>query len=95
MNNEIFDFVHSVRASFQNSERRVNPCNCETLITHREIWQRAPKAAARKATADGVIGICLDEKDGGFYIFQIGGYTRERGAFCDMLDEKGRVVHRG
>lgn len=87
-----FDYLHAVTASVVNSKRKVNPLNCEVFITHREIWTRAPKAAARKATAEGVNGISLDEKEGRFFIFQISGYNRERGLYCDLLDEAGRVI---
>ena len=85
-------FDMPINASVRNSDRARDPRNCNAYTTAREIWSKAPKAAARKATAPGVNGICLDETGGRFYIFQISGYTRERGLFCDVLDEAGRVV---
>ena len=81
-----------IRCSATNSTRAKNPMNGESYTTAREIWTRAPRAAARKATAEGVNGIAIDESGGGFFIIQISGYTPERGLYCDMLDESGRVV---
>ena len=85
-------YLQSVRATVTNSKRYTDPRTNETYISHREIWTRAPRAAARKATAEGVTGIVLDETGGRFYIFQVSGYTRERGLYCDMLNESGQVV---
>ena len=92
MKNNFFDYLHATRASLKNSDRRTDPRDNSAFLTHREIWSRATKAAARKATADGVNGIALDETGGRFYIFQISGYTPERGIFCDILNEAGQVV---
>lgn len=92
MKNNFMDYLHAVRATVTNSSRATNPANCEVLITHREIWTRATRAAARKATADGVNGIAVNEKNGDFYIFQISGYTPERGLYCDLLDRNGHTV---
>ena len=76
-----------------NSRKRYIDClNGQAYISDREIWSRAPKAVARKATAEGVNGIAIDEENGAFRIFQVSGYTRERGLFCDLLDEKGRCI---
>ncbi len=86
------DLLHTVKASTTNSTRSTSPLDCQAIITHREIWTRAPRAAAKKATADGVNAIALDETAGRFYIFQVSGYTPERGLYCDLLDETGRTV---
>jgi hypothetical protein len=64
----------------------------DSYTTAREIWSKAPRAAARKATAEGVNGISIDETGGRFYIFQISGYTPDRGLYCDLLNEAGEVV---
>lgn len=83
-------FDRTVKAT--SDTRYSDPRDCECLISHREIWQKAPKAAARKATAEGVNWIAIKEKGGDFFIYQVGGYTRDRGLFCDLLDRSGRVV---
>lgn len=64
----------------------------DSYTTAREIWSKAPAAAARKATAEGVNGISIDETGGKFFIYQISGYTHERGLYCDLLNEAGEVV---
>lgn len=87
----MFD-MHFVTATTDSQERYTNPLNCESYITYKEIWTKAPKATARKATAKGVNHITIKETDGDFYIFQISGYTPERGIYCDLLDRSGRVV---
>ena len=86
------DYLHSVTAHCIDPHRSIDPRNNEAYVTHREIWTRAPKAIARKATADGVNHICIDESNGQFRIFQISGYTPDRGLFVDMLDENGKVI---
>lgn len=86
------DYLHTVTASCIDPHRSVSYLNGYSYVTHKEIWARATKAAARKATADGVNHICIDETGGKFYIFQISGYTPDRGMFCDLLDEQGKVT---
>lgn len=78
--------------SSKGGQRRTNCMTGDSYTTAREIWRRAPRAAARKATAEGVNGISIDETGGRFYIFQISGYTPDRGMFCDLLNEAGQVV---
>lgn len=85
-------FDMPITASVRNSDRARDPRNCQAYTTAREIWKKAPRAAARKATAPGVNGIALDETGGKFFIFQISGYTPERGLYCDLLNERGQVV---
>lgn len=75
-----------------NGDRWRDCRNGDSYTTAREIWSKAPRAAARKATAEGVNGISIDETGGLFYIFQISGYTPDRGMFCDLLNEAGQVV---
>ena len=75
-----------------NGDRYKNPCTCEAVVTAREIWEKSPRATARKATMDGVNQICIDEAGGRFYVYQISGYSRDAGLFCLLLDEAGRVV---
>ena len=84
-------FDRTVKAT--SDTRYLSPIDCECFISHREIWSKAPKASARKATAEGVNWIAVKEKDGDFYIFQVSGYTMDRGLFCDMLDRSGRVIN--
>lgn len=72
--------------------RYMNPLNCDQYTTAREIWKKAPAAAARKATADGVNGVSIKVIEGRFYIYQISGYTYDRGLYCDLLNERGQVV---
>lgn len=72
--------------------RRANPTNGDQYTTAREIWSKAPRAAARKATAPGVNAVCIKATAGKFHIFQISGYTTERGLFCDMLNTRGEVI---
>ena len=86
------DYLHSVKATCISPRRSVSYLDNMANVTHREIWTRAPRAAARKATAAGVNCIAIDETGGGFRIFQISGYTPERGLYCDCLDESGRVI---
>ena len=87
------DYMHAVSAHVtRGSNRRTDPRDNSAFITHREIWSKAPRAAARKATAEGVNGIAVNEDGGKFYIFHISGYTPERGLFCDCLNEAGQVV---
>ena len=90
MDNNFFDMP--IRCSSKGGDRWQDCTNCRSYTTAREIWSKAPKAAARKATAPGVNGIAIDETGGKFYIYQIGGYTPERGAYCDILNELGQVV---
>ena len=75
-----------------NGDRWTDCRNGNSYTTAREIWSKSPRAAARKATAEGVNGISIDETGGRFYIFQISGYTPDRGMFCDLLNEAGQVV---
>jgi hypothetical protein len=86
------DYLYSVKASCVEPHRAVSYIDNQADVTHREIWTRAPRATARKATASGVNHIALDETDGQFFIFQISGYTKERGLYCDLLDKAGRVI---
>ena len=73
--------------------RYLNQLTHDFYITDREIWKRAEnKAAARKATQEGVNHICIDNHDGKFYIFQVSGHTPEKGIFCYLLDEAGRIT---
>ena len=73
--------------------RYLNQLTHDFYITDREIWKRAEnKAAARKATAEGVNHVCIDNQNGKFYIFQVSGYTTEKGLFNYLLDEKGRIT---
>ena len=71
---------------------RANRKSGGCYTTAREIWSKAPKAAARKATADGVQSLCIDDTEGKFYIYQRSGWTTIRGVYCDLLDEKSRIV---
>ena len=60
----------------------IDPRNCETHIDARK--------ATNYNTIDftGVNGISIYRYDNGdFYIFQAGGYTPDRGLFCDMYTE--------
>jgi len=86
------DLLHTVKAHTNSKTRHINPCTCETLISHREIWEKAPKAVARKVTRDGVNSICIDESQGQFTVYQCSGYTRDEGLFCYYIDEKGRTT---
>ena len=86
----IFDYYIEANTNGRKTDPKTNTA----LITHREIWKKAPKAAARKATAQGVNGISIDETNGKFYIFQVSGYTPERGIFCDILNERGQVINK-
>ena len=80
-------------ANIEGEKHRESCLNCYALIEDLEIWRRAPKAAARKATAPGVIGFAAKAlPDGGLFIYQISGYTPERGAYCDYLNEKGQRI---
>ena len=72
--------------------RTADPRNGDQYTTAREIYTKAPKAAARKATRQGVNGLSIKTTGNRFYIFQISGYTPERGLFCDLLNEAGQVV---
>lgn len=72
--------------------RTANPLNCDQYTTAREIWTKAPAAAARKATAPGVNHLCIKATANSFFIYLIGGYTPERGLFCDMLNEAGQII---
>lgn len=82
-----------IEATIKNEENR-NRCQTSTaLIDAREIWTRANKAAARKATAEGVNSIAAEAKpDGSLFIYQISGYTRERGLFYDFLNNAGQRI---
>jgi len=84
-------FDKCVNASTNSDKRYISPLDCECYISHREIWSKAPKAAARKATMPGVNWIAVDESDG-FYIYQVSGYTQESGMFCYNLDKEGRII---
>lgn len=86
----IFDIP--IKCTTRGGDRWTDCRTCESFTTAREIWSKAPAAAARKATADGVIGLAIDESGGRFYIYQVSGYTPDRGAFCDLLNEAGQVV---
>ena len=83
-----------LKAYHKNEESRQSCQTCEILTTAREVWTRATtRAAARKATAPGVIGYAAEAlKNGKLYIFQVSGYTRDRGAYCDILNERGQVI---
>lgn len=83
-----------LRAYHKNEESRQDCRTCEILTTAREVWTRATtKAAARKATAPGVIGYAAEALPGGdLFIFQVSGYTPTRGAYCDILNERGQVI---
>ena len=72
--------------------RAVNYCTGNSYTTAREIWSKSPKAAARKATAPGVNHLAIKVVNGSFRIYQISGYTPEKGLYCDLLNEKGQVV---
>lgn len=85
-------FDMPIVCSSKGGQRRTNCMTGDSYTTAREIWSKAPRAAARKATAEGVNGISIDETGGRFYIFQISGYTPDRGMFCDLLNEAGQVV---
>lgn len=81
-----------MRAHVINSTRYIDPVDNTAYIDPVEIWKRTTKAAARKATAPDVNNIAVDEKDGGFYIFQVSGYNTDRGLYCDLLNREGRVI---
>lgn len=81
-----------MRAHVINSDRYIDPVDNTAYIDPAEIWERTTKAAARKATAPDVNYIAVDEKNGGFYIFQVSGYSIDRGLYCDLLDHEGRVI---
>lgn len=83
-----------LRAYHKNEESRQNCQTCEILTTAREVWTRSTtRAAARKATAPGVIGYAAEALPGGdLFIFQVSGYTPTRGAYCDILNERGQVI---
>lgn len=85
-------FDMPIVCSSKGGQRRTNCMTGDSYTTAREIWSRATRAAARKATAEGVNGISIDETGGRFYIFQISGYTPDRGMYCDLLNEAGQVV---
>lgn len=85
------DLLHTIEAH-TNGERRTDARTNTAHISAREIWTKAPKAAARKATADGVTSICVDETNNRFFIYQISGYTPEKGLFWALLDEAGRIT---
>lgn len=85
-------FDMPIVCSSKGGQRRTNCMTGDSYTTAREIWSKATRAAARKATAEGVNGISIDETGGRFYIFQISGYTPDRGMFCDLLNEAGQVV---
>ena len=87
------DLLHCVSAYMTKAEGHyLNQRTGEYKVTQREIWENAPRAAARKATAEGVNHLCIDNQNGKFFIFQVSGYTKDRGLFCDLLDESGRVI---
>lgn len=90
----MFFDTHILRATIKGEEARQDCRTCEILTTAREVWTRATtKAAARKATAPGVIGYTAEALPGGqLFIFQVSGYTPTRGAYCDMLNERGQVI---
>ena len=83
-----------LKAYHKNEEARQNCQTCEILVNAREVWTRATtRAAARKATAPGVIGYAAEALPGGdLFIFQVSGYTPTRGAYCDILNEHGQVI---
>lgn len=90
----MFFDTHFLKASIKGEESRRDCIKCDILSTPREVWTRATtKAAARKATAPGVIGYAAEALPGGdLFIFQISGYTPTRGAYCDILNERGQVI---
>lgn len=93
MSNNFFnDLMHSVKAT--SDKRYADPRDCECIISHREIWKKAPKAMARKATAPGVNWIAIHEIGNNIVVYQVAGYTPDRGLFCDLLDDNGRVIER-
>lgn len=67
-----------------------------TLTTAAEIWKNATtKAAARKATADGVRSCAAVIQPGGkWFIYQLSGSTSSRGLFSDYLNENGQRTTR-
>jgi hypothetical protein len=72
--------------------RYADPRNCNQYTTAREIWKKSNRAAARKATADGVNQIAIKATGNRFYIYQISGYTMEKGLFCYNLNESGQII---
>ena len=64
-------FDMPIVCSSKGGQRRTNCMTGDSYTTAREIWSKAPRAAARKATAEGVNGISIDETGRRFYIFQI------------------------
>lgn len=87
--NEFFDMPIICRIDDGRTE---NTLNGDQYTTAREIWTKAPRAQARKATAKGVQGVAIHATGKKFHIFQVSGYTPERGIFCDMLNEDGKVI---
>ena len=81
-----------VKATSNSNYRYADPRDCECFISYREIWQKAPRATARKVTNESVNWIAIDESDGDFYIFQIAGYSHDRGLFNYQLDRNGRII---
>lgn len=84
--------MQTITARTDNPNRYKDPRTGEAIITAGELWTKAPKAAARKATAEGVHNIAVHEHGKTIFIYQICGFTPSRGLYCDILNESGQVV---
>lgn len=82
----LFNNICSATVSGNKRGLYIDPRNCQTFVnvTKAENY--------RYIDLKGVNSIHIYRHDNGkFFIAQAGGYTCERGLFCDLYDESGNV----
>lgn len=66
------------------------PGRATTLLDLDYIVKRAPQVAMYCDSS--VNGLAIDTSDDEFYVFQITGYSQEKGLYCYLLDKDGNIV---
>lgn len=60
----------------------ISPCTCYAYI---DITEAENYSQLNTEGMNG--GVIYRYPDGKFYVCQVGGYTEERGAYCDLYDD--------